>query len=212
VLTVRGRVGISEVDGIPAEYESAARRYLGDEVGRILLRSISRAPGWPGSTFTRRGRACSIFNRGFRARLVASCEHGQRGRAASHCCDCRPRGKLRPSERSSTPLSVRAGPTWANLSQSPYSRRRTWSSLWPIISHRTCCRSLLTRPKASSATQPFIPRMGRCSFLAVYGRRVPPGRFGPGVGLPWYTPARAESGQTAQAPSARSRIVRSPCA
>src|SRR5438270_7579846 len=31
VLTVRGRVQIGEVDGIPAEYASAARRYLGED-------------------------------------------------------------------------------------------------------------------------------------------------------------------------------------
>jgi hypothetical protein len=44
VLTIRGRVEISEVDGIPAEYESAARRYLGDEAARAYLAQIDQ-PG-----------------------------------------------------------------------------------------------------------------------------------------------------------------------
>ncbi|GAA1431429.1 pyridoxamine 5'-phosphate oxidase family protein [Microlunatus lacustris] len=34
VLSVRGRVEIEEVDGPPAEYTAAARRYLGEEQGR----------------------------------------------------------------------------------------------------------------------------------------------------------------------------------
>src|SRR5258708_14456208 len=37
VLTIRGRVEISEAEGIPAEYASAARRYLGDEAPRAYL-------------------------------------------------------------------------------------------------------------------------------------------------------------------------------
>jgi hypothetical protein len=44
VLTIRGRVEIGEVDGIPAEYELAARRYLGDEAARQYLAQIDR-PG-----------------------------------------------------------------------------------------------------------------------------------------------------------------------
>jgi hypothetical protein len=44
VLTVRGRVTISEVEGIPAEYASAARRYLGDEAARAYLDEIDQ-PG-----------------------------------------------------------------------------------------------------------------------------------------------------------------------
>jgi hypothetical protein len=40
VLTIRGRVTISEVEGIPPEYASAARRYLGDETARAYLDEI----------------------------------------------------------------------------------------------------------------------------------------------------------------------------
>jgi hypothetical protein len=44
VLTLRGRVGISEVDGVPPEYAAAARRYLGDEAAGAYLEQIDR-PG-----------------------------------------------------------------------------------------------------------------------------------------------------------------------
>ena len=44
VLTLRGRVEISEFDGIPAEYASAARRYLGDDAAGEYLSGIDR-PG-----------------------------------------------------------------------------------------------------------------------------------------------------------------------
>jgi len=44
VLTIRGRVTISEVEGIPAEYASAARRYLGDEAASAYLATIDQ-PG-----------------------------------------------------------------------------------------------------------------------------------------------------------------------
>ena len=44
VLTVRGRVEITEVDGIPGEYASAARRYLGEEAAREYLAQIDQ-PG-----------------------------------------------------------------------------------------------------------------------------------------------------------------------
>lgn len=44
VLSVRGRVEISEVDGIPPEYAAAARRYLGDEAAREYLTGIDQ-PG-----------------------------------------------------------------------------------------------------------------------------------------------------------------------
>jgi hypothetical protein len=44
VLTVRGRVEIREVDGIPAEYGAAARRYLGDEAALGYLAQIDQ-PG-----------------------------------------------------------------------------------------------------------------------------------------------------------------------
>jgi hypothetical protein len=41
---MRGRVTITEVDGIPPEYAAAARRYLGDEVARAYLSEIDQ-PG-----------------------------------------------------------------------------------------------------------------------------------------------------------------------
>src|ERR687892_1642682 len=44
VLTIRGRVEIGEVDGIPPDYASAARRYLGEEAAREYLAQIDR-PG-----------------------------------------------------------------------------------------------------------------------------------------------------------------------
>ena len=44
VLSLRGRVEISEVDGIPPEYAAAARRYLGDDVAGQYLAGIDQ-PG-----------------------------------------------------------------------------------------------------------------------------------------------------------------------
>jgi hypothetical protein len=44
VLTIRGPVQISEIDGVPAEYEAAARRYLGEEAARTYLAQIDQ-PG-----------------------------------------------------------------------------------------------------------------------------------------------------------------------
>lgn len=44
VLSIRGRVEITEFDGIPPEYASAARRYLGEEVAREYLAGIDQ-PG-----------------------------------------------------------------------------------------------------------------------------------------------------------------------
>jgi hypothetical protein len=44
VLTIRGRVEIEEVEGIPPEYASAARRYLGEEAARGYLAQIDQ-PG-----------------------------------------------------------------------------------------------------------------------------------------------------------------------
>jgi len=40
VLTLRGRVEISEVDGVPPEYAAAARRYLGEEAAGAYLEEI----------------------------------------------------------------------------------------------------------------------------------------------------------------------------
>jgi hypothetical protein len=58
VLTIRGRVEISEFDGIPPEYASAARRYLGKEAAGEYLSEIDQPatrmaridlrPGWVG--------------------------------------------------------------------------------------------------------------------------------------------------------------------
>jgi hypothetical protein len=44
VLTIRGPVEITEVEGVPPEYASAARRYLGDDAARAYLAEIDR-PG-----------------------------------------------------------------------------------------------------------------------------------------------------------------------
>ena len=44
VLTIRGRVEVSEVDGIPAAYRSAAHRYLGDAAAEEYLAQIDQ-PG-----------------------------------------------------------------------------------------------------------------------------------------------------------------------
>jgi hypothetical protein len=58
VLTIRGRVEIHEFDGIPPEYASAARRYLGEEAAGEYLSQIDQpetrmaridlAPAWVG--------------------------------------------------------------------------------------------------------------------------------------------------------------------
>jgi hypothetical protein len=44
VLSIRGRVTVTEVAGIPPEYAAAAHRYLGDEAARAYLDEIDR-PG-----------------------------------------------------------------------------------------------------------------------------------------------------------------------
>jgi hypothetical protein len=44
VLTMRGRVTITEVDGIPPEYAAAAHRYLGEEAASSYLRDTDQ-PG-----------------------------------------------------------------------------------------------------------------------------------------------------------------------
>jgi hypothetical protein len=44
VLTIRGRAEITEVEGVPYEYASAARRYLGDEAADAYLAQIDQ-PG-----------------------------------------------------------------------------------------------------------------------------------------------------------------------
>ena len=44
VLSLRGRVEITEVDGVPPEYAAAARRYLGEDAAREYIAGIDR-PG-----------------------------------------------------------------------------------------------------------------------------------------------------------------------
>jgi hypothetical protein len=46
VLTIRGRVEISEFEGIPSEYAFAARRYLGEEAAREYLSGIDQPGTW----------------------------------------------------------------------------------------------------------------------------------------------------------------------
>jgi hypothetical protein len=49
VLTMRGRVTLTDVDGPAAEYASAARRYLGEDAGAQYLAQIDQ----PGTRMTR---------------------------------------------------------------------------------------------------------------------------------------------------------------
>jgi hypothetical protein len=42
VLTIRGRVSVTGVEGVPLEYASAARRYLGEEAARDYLAQIDQ--------------------------------------------------------------------------------------------------------------------------------------------------------------------------
>jgi hypothetical protein len=42
VLTMRGRVSLTEVDGLTAEYDEAAHRYLGEEAGASYLAQIDQ--------------------------------------------------------------------------------------------------------------------------------------------------------------------------
>jgi hypothetical protein len=44
VITLRGRVVMSEVDGAPPEHAAAARRYLGEEAAGANLETVNR-PG-----------------------------------------------------------------------------------------------------------------------------------------------------------------------
>jgi hypothetical protein len=44
VLTIRGRVAITEVEGVPHEYAASAHRYLGDDAARTYLSQIDQ-PG-----------------------------------------------------------------------------------------------------------------------------------------------------------------------
>jgi hypothetical protein len=44
VLMLRGRVTVTEVDGVPAEYAQAARRYMGEEAAAAYLAQIDQ-PG-----------------------------------------------------------------------------------------------------------------------------------------------------------------------
>jgi hypothetical protein len=69
VLTLRGRVVISEVDGVPPEYAAAARRYLCEEAAGAYLETVNR-PG------TRMGRIdlrpSWVGVHGFKSRLPSA--------------------------------------------------------------------------------------------------------------------------------------------
>jgi len=109
---VTGRVQITEIDGIPAEYAPAARRYLGDQAAGAYLAQI----GQPGTRMASIDLhptwvACSTFNPGSRTSLAAS--HDRRH-------DPAPRVTVRPAvpsdaqdNRSGFDAAVRAG--WAYL-------------------------------------------------------------------------------------------------
>ena len=173
---VTGRVQITEIDGIPAEYAPAARRYLGDQAAGAYLAQI----GQPGTRMASIDLhptwvACSTFNPGSRTSLAAS--HDRRH-------DPAPRVTVRPAVPSdaqdigavSMPPSVRAGPTWATSLRNPCSHRWTGISSWPITCRRMCCSSRSTKPTESSAVQPFTHPMVRCSCCAFIRLRPPSDR------------------------------------
>jgi hypothetical protein len=69
VLTIRGRVEISEVEGIPPEYGSAARRYLGEEEAQAYLAQIDQ----PGTRMARIDlRPAWVGVHDFRSRLPSA--------------------------------------------------------------------------------------------------------------------------------------------
>ena len=69
VLTIRGRVQISECDGIPAEYASAARRYLGQEAAGQYLVEIDQ-PGTRMARIDLRPAWVGVYD--FRSRLPSA--------------------------------------------------------------------------------------------------------------------------------------------
>jgi hypothetical protein len=69
VLSLRGRVEISEVDGIPPEYAAAAQRYLGEEAAREYLAGIDQ----PGTRMARVDlRPTWVAVHDFRSRLPSA--------------------------------------------------------------------------------------------------------------------------------------------
>jgi hypothetical protein len=69
VLSMRGGVEISEVEGIPAEYASAARRYLGEKAAREYLAEIDQ----PGTRMARIDlRPAWVGVHDFRSRLPSA--------------------------------------------------------------------------------------------------------------------------------------------
>src|SRR5216683_1585581 len=100
----------------------------------------------------------------------------QQMRPESHCDPPR-LGMPWPSERFSTPLLARAGPTSATSSPRRCSHPRTGISLWPITCRRRCCWWLSANPMASSATRPSTQRTGEMFLVFVH-----PAYAGRGVG------------------------------
>jgi hypothetical protein len=69
VLTIRGRVEVDEVDGIPPEYACSARRYLGEEAAREYLSGIDQ----PGTRMARIDlRPAWVGVHDFRSRLPSA--------------------------------------------------------------------------------------------------------------------------------------------
>jgi hypothetical protein len=69
VLTIRGRVEIVEFEGIPSEYVSAARRYLGEDAARAYLAEIDH----PGTRMARiELRPAWVGVHDFRSRLPSA--------------------------------------------------------------------------------------------------------------------------------------------
>lgn len=69
VLSLRGRVEIREVDGIPPEYAAAARRYLGEETARDYLAGIDQ-PGTRMARIDLRPAWVGVYD--FRSRLPSA--------------------------------------------------------------------------------------------------------------------------------------------
>ena len=69
VLTIRGRVEISEFEGIPPEYATAARRYLDEDAARAYLAEIDQ----PGTRMARIDlRPAWVGVHDFRSRLPSA--------------------------------------------------------------------------------------------------------------------------------------------
>ena len=69
MLSLRGRVEISEVEGIPPEYAASARRYLREETAREYLTAIDQ-PGTRMARIELRPSWVAVYD--FRSRLPSA--------------------------------------------------------------------------------------------------------------------------------------------